>query len=77
MVSCVRLGKLPDTHYPYPNYPDPDPNYPNLRYPILNSDSDFDYPKLVWVIQIISPVPELTELPKYLSISLYLSCVVS
>jgi hypothetical protein len=50
----VRLGKIPDTHYPYPNYPNPDPNYPNPRYPILNSDSDFDYPKLVWVIRVIS-----------------------
>jgi hypothetical protein len=44
----VSLGKIPDTHYPYPNYPNP-------RYPIPNLDSDFDYPKLVWVIRVISP----------------------
>jgi hypothetical protein len=51
----LSLGKLPDTHYPYLNYPNSNPNYPNLRYLILNSDSDFDYPKLVWVIRVISP----------------------
>jgi hypothetical protein len=28
------MGKIPDTHYPYPNYPDPNPNYPDSRYPI-------------------------------------------
>jgi len=54
------LGKIPDTHYPYPNYPNPDPNYPNPRYPIPNSVSDFDYPKLVWVIRVISPGTQTT-----------------
>ena len=66
-------GQITDTHYPYPNYPDPNPNYPNPRYPILNSDSDFDYPKLVWVIRVISPDTRITRL----SLSLYISCVVS
>jgi hypothetical protein len=41
----LSLGKIHDTHYPYPKYPNPDPNYPNLRYPILNSDSNLDYAK--------------------------------
>jgi len=67
--------RYPFTHYP--NYPNPDPNYSNPSYPIPSSDSDFDYPKLVWVIRIISPGIKLPELPKYLSLSLYLSCVVS
>jgi hypothetical protein len=35
-----RLAKIPDI--PYRN-----PNYPKLRYPILNSDNNFNYPKLV------------------------------
>jgi hypothetical protein len=45
--ATVSLGKIIDTHYPYPNYLNPDPNYPNPRYPIPSSDSYFDYPKLV------------------------------
>jgi hypothetical protein len=57
----LSLGKIPDTHYPYPNYPNPDPNYPNPRYLIPNSDSDFDYPKLVWVIWVIYPGTQTTQ----------------
>jgi hypothetical protein len=60
-LGRLSLGKIPDTNYPYPNYPNPDPNYPNPRYPILNSDSDFDYPKLVWVIRVISPGTQTTR----------------
>jgi len=60
LYTPIGLGKLPDTHYPYPNYLDLDPNYPNPRYPILNSDSDFDYPKLVWVIRVISSGTRIT-----------------
>jgi hypothetical protein len=26
--SLLGLGKIPDIHYPYPNYPNPNPNYP-------------------------------------------------
>jgi len=38
--ASLSLRKLLDIHYPYSNYPNP-------RYPILISDTDFDYPKLV------------------------------
>jgi hypothetical protein len=44
-AATISLGKIPDTHYPYPKYPNPYPNYPNPRYLILNSDSNSDYPK--------------------------------
>jgi hypothetical protein len=51
-----RLGlcKIPDTHYPYTNYP-------NLRYPIPSSDSDCHYPKLVWVIRVIHSSTQTTR----------------
>jgi len=62
----LGLDKLPDTHYPYPNYPDPDPNYPNPRYPILNSDSNFDYPKLVWVISSGTRTTRITQIFVYI-----------
>ena len=62
----VSVGKLSDTHCPYLNYPDPDPNYLNPRYPILNSDTDFDYPKLVRVIQVISPGTRITQIFVYI-----------
>jgi hypothetical protein len=71
----VGLGKLPDTHYPYLNYPDPNPNYPNPRYPILNSDSDFDYPKLVRVIRVISPGTRTTRITRiFVYIFVFIMC---
>jgi hypothetical protein len=45
----LSLGKIPDTHYPYLNYPNLDPGLNVAK------EVDFDYPKLIWVIQIISP----------------------
>jgi len=60
-VFGLGLGKLLDTHYPYM-----DPNYPNPRYPILNSDNDFDYPKLVWVIRVISSGTRITRIFVYI-----------
>jgi hypothetical protein len=35
-----RVGKIPDTQFLNPNYPNPDPKYPNPKYPITISDSD-------------------------------------
>jgi hypothetical protein len=45
--SILRLGKIPDTYYLYPNYPNLNQNYLNPRYPISNLDSIFYYLKLV------------------------------
>jgi hypothetical protein len=56
------LGKIPDTHYPYPNYLNP-------RYPIPISDSDCDYPKLLWVTRVIHSGTRTTQ---NLHLSLYL-----
>ena len=62
------LGKLSDNHYPYPNYANP-------RYPILNSDSDFDYPKLVWVIRVISPGTRTTRITRiFVYIFVFIMC---
>jgi len=66
-LFIVSLGKLPHTHYLYPNYPDLNPNYPNPRYSILNLDSNFDYPKLVWVIRVVSPDTRTTRITQIFS----------
>jgi hypothetical protein len=58
----LSMGKIPYTHYSYLiNYSNLDSNYPNLRYRILNSDSNFDYPKLIWLIRVISPSTQTTR----------------
>jgi hypothetical protein len=44
-LLLIKLGKIPDIHYSYLKYLNLDPNYPNPRYPILNSNSNSDYPK--------------------------------
>jgi hypothetical protein len=50
----LSLGKIPDTHSIYLNYANP-------RYPTPNSDSDSDYLKLVWVIQVIHSGARTTQ----------------
>ena len=71
----LSLRKLPDTNYPYPNYPDPNSNYLNPRYPILNSNSDFDYPKLVWVIRVISSGTQTTRITQiFVYIFVFIIC---
>ena len=51
------------TRYPLPVS---EPELPNPRYPILNLDSDFDYPKLVWVIRVISLGTRITQIFVYI-----------
>ena len=63
-----KHGKLPDIYYPYPNCPNP-------RYPILNSDSNFDYPKLVWVIWVVSPGTRTTRITQiFVYIFVFIMC---
>jgi hypothetical protein len=72
VLFILGLGKIPHTHYPYPNYPNPNPNYPNPRYLIPCSDSNFHYPKLVWVIRVIHSGTQTTRTTRNLPFSLYL-----
>jgi len=50
---------------PVPELPKPGPKIPEPEVPNLNSDSDFHYPKLVWVIQVISPGTQTTQIFVY------------
>jgi hypothetical protein len=52
-VFDLRVGKIPDTQFPNPNYLNPDPKYPNPNYPITILDSDRKNPKLVWLIWVM------------------------
>jgi hypothetical protein len=63
----VRVGKIPDTQFSNPNYPNPDPKYPNLKYPITISDSDDKNPKLVWVIRVMFPGTRTTQITRNIS----------
>jgi hypothetical protein len=58
----TKAGQI--TRYPLlaPELAGPKPELPEPGYPILISDSDFDYPKLVWVIQVISPSTRTTRI---------------
>ena len=59
---ALRVGKIPDTQFPNPNYPNPDP-----KYPITISDSDCRNPKLVWVIRVMFPGTQTTQITQNIS----------
>jgi hypothetical protein len=63
-LLTLRVGKIPDTQFPNPNYPNPDPKYLNPKYPITISDTDHKNPKLVWIIRVMFPGTELPKLPE-------------
>jgi hypothetical protein len=63
----LRMGKIPDTQFLNPNYPNPDPKYPNPNYPITISDSDCKNPKLVWVIRVMFSGTQTTRITRNIS----------
>jgi hypothetical protein len=66
----ISLGKILDTYYPYPNYPNPDPNYLNPSYSIPNSDSEFWLPEIS--LSNSGNIPRYPNYPNYPNICLYL-----
>jgi hypothetical protein len=58
----VSVGKIPDTRFLNPNYPNPDP-----KYPIAILDSDCKKPKLVWVIRVMFPGTRTTQITRNIS----------
>jgi hypothetical protein len=62
VLGKVRVGKIPDTQFPYPNYPNPDP-----KYRITISDSDHKNPKLVRVIRVMFPGTRTTQITRNIS----------
>jgi hypothetical protein len=66
-TQLLRVGKIPDTQFPNPNYPNPDPKYPYPNYTITISDSDCKNPKLVWVIRVMFSGTRTTRITRNIS----------
>ena len=69
-----RPGQITRYPLPVPELPGSE-QLPEPEVPDLNSDSDFDYPKLVWVIRVISPGTRTTRITQiFVYIFIFIMC---
>jgi len=71
----TRPGQITRYPLPVPELLGSEPELPEPEVPILNSDSDFDYPKLVWVIRVIFPGTRTTRITRiFVYIFVFIMC---